>query len=113
MTLPRILLVTSELFPEFGYPTAGGGVRAQQLYRSLQAEGFSIDLALAGQTAEGKTLPDWATRYLYRPEFLDGLIEQADPDVVLGEGWEPLSHVRVEDKRIYIADCPGPLVLEH
>jgi hypothetical protein len=113
MALPKILLVTSELFPEFGYPTAGGGVRAQQLYRSLQEEGFPVDLALARQSSEDKDLPEWATRFLYRPEFLDGLIEQADPDVILGEGWEPLSHVGAEDTRLFIADCPGPLVLEH
>lgn len=113
MALPKILLVTSEMFPEFGLPTAGGGVRAQQLYRSIQAEGFPIDLALARATAENRTLPDWATRYLYRPEFMDSLIEKADPDVVIGEGWEPLSHLRAEDKRVYIADCPGPLILEH
>ena len=110
----KILFVTSELFPQFGYPTAGGGVRGEQIYRSLEDAGFPIDLALARDSAEGKdNLPDWATRYLYRPEFLDGLIEQADPDLVLSEAWEPLSHLKFEDNRIYVADCPGPLVLEN
>jgi len=113
MALPKILLVTSELLPEFGLPTAGGGVRAQQLYRSLVEAGFPVELALARQTAEGKDLPEWARRYLYRPEFLDGLVEQAAPDVVLSEGWEPLSHLRMADNRVYVADCPGPLVLEN
>lgn len=110
--LPKVLLLTSELFPEFGYPTAGGGVRAQQLFRSLQASGFPVELGLLRSVAEGKDLPEWATRYLYRTEFVDGLIESADPDIVLTESWEPLSHLRSDDQRVYIADCPGPLVLE-
>lgn len=112
MPHPRILLVTSELFPEFGYPTAGGGVRAQQLYRSLEAQGFPIELALARGSAEGRDLPEWATRFLFRQPYLDAVIEQADPDLVLSESWEGLSHRRVPDNRLYVADCPGPLVLE-
>jgi hypothetical protein len=113
MARPKVLFVTSELFPEFGYPTAGGGVRGQQVFRSLEAAGYPVELALARFTAEGKDLPEWASRFPYRPEFLDGTIEQADPDVVLGEGWEPLSHCKFEDSRLYVADCPGPLVLEN
>ncbi len=112
-TLPKVLLVTSELFPGLGYPTAGGGVRAQQLHDYLKSLGFQVDLALACSSAEGRDLPDWATRHLYRPEYLDGLIEQADPDLVLTEGWEPLTHLRFDDQRLYVADCPGPLVLEN
>lgn len=111
-TPPKVLLVTSELFPAFGYPTAGGGVRAQQLHDYLKSLGFQIDLALARSSAEGRNLPDWATRFLYRVEYLDGLIEQADPDLVLTEGWEPLTHLRFDDQRLYAADCPGPLLLE-
>jgi hypothetical protein len=101
------------LFPEFGYPTAGGGVRGQQLFRSLEAAGYPVELALARSTTEGKDLPEWASRFPYRPEFLDGTIEQADADVVLAEGWEPLSHCKFDDSRLYVADCPGPLVLEN
>lgn len=112
MPLPRILLVTSELFPEFGFPTAGGGVRAQQLYRSLEAQGFPIDLALARNASEGRELPEWATRFLFRQPYLDAVIEKADPDLVLSESWECLSHRRIPDNRLYVADCPGPLVLE-
>jgi hypothetical protein len=113
MTPPKILLATSELFPEFGYPTAGGGVRAAQLFNSLKAEGFQVDLALARSSGEGKKLPEWASQFLYRPGFFDGVIEQADPDVILSEGWEPLSHLRHEEDRVVVADCPGPLILEN
>ncbi len=113
MSLPRVLLVTTELFPEFGYPTAGGGVRAQQLYRSLEEQGFPVSLALAKESAAGRDLPDWATQNLFIQSRLDGVIEQADPDVVLSESWECLSHRRFDDNRIYVADCPGPLVLEN
>ncbi|MCA9424121.1 MAG: hypothetical protein KC994_03570 [Candidatus Omnitrophica bacterium] len=113
MALPRILLVTSELFPEFGVPTAGGGVRAQQLYHSIQEKGYPVELALWRPAAESKSLPDWATRYLYSQPYLDGTIEQADPDIVLSESWECLSHLKHDDNRIYIVDCPGPLVLEN
>lgn len=108
----KVLLLTSELFPEFGYPTAGGGVRAQQLFRMFQGAGFETVLGLLGSSAHGKQLPDWATRFLYRPDLLDSLVERVNPDWVVGEGWEPLSHLRVEDNRLHIADCPGPLVLE-
>lgn len=110
---PKVLLLTSELFPEFGYPTAGGGVRAEQLYRSLEEAGYPVQLGLARDSMEGKDLPDWAVRFPYRAEFLDGLIESADPDIVLSEGWEPLSHLKIADNRLYVADCPGPLVLEN
>ncbi|MCE7909142.1 MAG: hypothetical protein DYH02_12365, partial [Candidatus Omnitrophica bacterium COP1] len=61
---PKILLLTSELFPRFGYPTAGGGVRAQQLYDSLTASGFQVELGILKSSVEGKKLPDWAGKYL-------------------------------------------------
>lgn len=109
---PKVLLLTSELFPEFGYPTAGGGVRAQQLFHLFQRAGHETLLGLLETTAQAKDLPEWATRFLYRPDQLDSLIERADPDWVVGESWEPLSHLRIEDRRFYVADCPGPLVLE-
>lgn len=109
---PKILLLTSELFPCFGYPTAGGGVRAQQLYDTLTSAGFQIELGILKSSAEGKDLPEWASKYLYDHSWLDGLIEQADPDIVIGESWEPLSHLRFSDQRVYVADCPGPLILE-
>lgn len=109
---PKILLLTSELFPRFGYPTAGGGVRAQQLYDSLTSSGFQVELGILKSSVEGKKLPDWAGKYLYHPSWLDGLIEQADPDMVISESWEPLSHLRFSDQRVYVADCPGPLILE-
>jgi len=109
---PKVLLLTSELFPEFGYPTAGGGVRAQQLFHLFQRGGHETLLGLLETTAQAKDLPEWATRFLYRPDQLDSLIERADPDWVVGESWEPLSHLRIEDRRFFIADCPGPLVLE-
>ncbi len=110
---PKVLLLTSELFPEFGYPTAGGGVRAQQLYHLLQRAGCDTMLGLLESSARDKQLPEWSTRFLYRPDLLDSLVERANPDWVVSEGWEPLSHLRLEDHRMHIADCPGPLVLEN
>jgi len=88
---PRVLLLTSELFPEFGYPTAGGAVRAQQLFHLFQRAGCEPVLGLLGSSAQGKRLPEWATRFLYRPDLLDSLIERVNPDWVVGEAWEPLS----------------------
>lgn len=109
---PKVLLLTSELFPEFGYPTAGGGVRAQQLFRMFEQAGCEIILGLWENSARDRHLPEWATQNLYQFQHLDNLIERIDPDWVVGEGWEPLSHLRIRDQRLYIADCPGPLVLE-
>jgi len=108
----RVIVVTSEIPADLGYPTAGGGVRAWNLAAGLRQQGFQVDYALAEAVVEGRQIPDEHKRYLWNGATLNDVVLDTSPEVLLFCHWDPMTHLRQVPCPV-VVDLSGPLILEY
>ena len=107
----RILIVTTEMLPGLGYPTAGGGMRAYSIGEGLKSHGLQVDYSLRDSLLKEKPLPNELTALLHNPDNIDNVINKYKPDVLIFEQWQPLLYYQ-NDNFPLVVDLPGPLLLE-
>lgn len=108
----RILLVTSEIPAQLGYPTAGGGLRAWNIAQGLRRRGFEVNYALMENVARNRDLPREHTRYLWNPATLEETVLAAAPDVAIFCQWDPMSFANRFPCPV-VVDLFGLLLLEN
>ena len=107
----KVLIVTTEMLPGLGYPTAGGGMRAYSIGEGLKSHGFHVDYSLRDSLLKEKPLPNKFTALLHNTNNIDDVINNYRPDVVVFEQWHPLLYYKSNNFPL-VVDVPGPLLLE-
>lgn len=108
----RILIVTTEMIPGCGAPTAGGGVRAWSLGKALEHAGHEVVFAIHEKALQGLSLGAPVSEFAFHENNLDAKVAQAGADVLLFEQWWPLSLLKQSEIPV-VVDLPGPLILEN
>jgi hypothetical protein len=108
----RVVLVTSEVLPGWGYPTAGGGIRAHSLGEALREAGHELIYSLPISVLEQVDGPKELREYAHQPEKVADTIHRIGADIAVFEQWQPLSFVDRLDCPV-VVDLPGPLILEY
>ena len=108
---PRVLIVTTEMLPGLGYPTAGGGMRAYSIGEGLKSHGLHVDYSLRDSLLKEKPLPNELSALLHNTDNIDDVINNYKPDVVIFEQWHPLLYCKSNNFPLAV-DVPGPLLLE-
>jgi len=111
-TKRRVLIVTTEVLPGWGVPSAGGGIRAHSLGEGLKAAGHEVVYSLPEPVLEQVKAPEEFREFAHVPEKVSGAVHRAGPDVVVFEQWQPLTFLEEADCAV-VVDLPGPLLLEY
>jgi len=108
----RVLVLTRDLIPIQGLPTAGGGLRAWGLGEALRLRGHDVVYSVPAKLVpEGEEF-DEMRRLAFDPADLHATILRAEPDLLLLEQWGLATHLP-ETTLPVILDLHGSLILEN
>lgn len=113
----RVLLFSNDLMPFPGLPTSGGGLRAYQIMRGLQAHGIEVLPSMPGSTflAEKyrETISEEHRELFWRGDTQDDLVWRLKPDaIIFSSNWDHYSLSRKPDVPLII-DLHGSRLIEN
>ena len=110
----KILLFTTEMLPGYGYPTAGGGIRAWNIGEGLKSRGYEVIYSLPQATIEGKDrLPAIFRTAAHPADELDSVIENIKPEIVVCIQWHHANKLKNPGNLPLVLDLFGLLMLEN
>ncbi len=108
----RVLVLTRDLIPIQGLPTAGGGIRAWGLGEALRQCGHDVVYSVPNKLVPAGEEYDEMRRLAFDPVDLHATILRAEPDLLLVEQWGLATHLP-ETSLPVILDLHGSLILEN
>ncbi len=108
----RVLVLTRDLIPLSGRPTAGGGLRAWGLGEALRARGHDVIYSVPQQLVPEGQEYDELREHAFDPTDLQATLLKTAPDVLLVEQWGLATHL-IDTSLPVVLDLHGSLILEN